>query len=206
MSRALNVPVLRREWRMSQALKAADLAKNIAGESAADTQARWDAIQQRHDERAEAIFAAILQAENASLSIRDAWAILNLALCVNEDGQDPETALPLFRKAERALRALRDAKPAELEGPTLKERRSNVSHALRHIEYEMQELLALMRLLTGRAKEIDTAATGMEGAEHDREYELRNDVLSVLEQASDKARRVDETALGCVRDAIGFLQ
>ncbi len=115
MSAALDIPALRREWRMSKALKDADLNKNIGGETAADNQARWDAIQSGHDERAGAIFAQIIAAENHALSIRDVWAVLNLALCVAEDDEDSEASRSLMRKAERALKALRHATMREPE-------------------------------------------------------------------------------------------
>lgn len=161
-------------------------------------------------ESAKGIMEAVMVQRNDCFSIVDLAALMEFAISVADDevSESPADCLPLVRKAWRALKALRDAPIAqqEAEGPTLNERRREASDALRHIEYGMQELLALLRLLTARAKEIDTAATGMEGAEHDREYELRNDVLSVLEQTCDKASKVDETALGCIRDAMRCLQ
>ena len=96
----LNIPNLRREWRMSKALKDADLNKDVPGETAADNRERWNAIQSSHDERTKATFEAIIEAENKSLTIRDVWAILNLALCVQRM-MKTQASLPLLRKAER---------------------------------------------------------------------------------------------------------
>lgn len=194
---------LLREWKAARTVRECINERDESRDGSEGTKAIA-----KFKESSKAITEAVMAQQNDSFAIADLAALLELAIVVAEDevSESPADCLPLVRKAWRAIKALRDAGQREPKGPTMEERRSSACRVLQGIEYQMQELLALLRMVTARAKEIDTAATGMEGAAHDREYELRNDVLSVLEQACSKASAVDEAALGCVHDAMRCLK
>ena len=134
-------------------------------------------------------------------------ALLELAVSIADDevSETPAECLPIVRKACRVLKTLRDAKaPCEApEAQTPENRPETATDRLRKMEYRLQDFGALMRVLTARATEIGTAATGMEGGAHDWEYRLRNDVLVVLESASEQISKIsDDDMPACIADAM----
>ncbi len=193
MTRALNIPALRREWRMSKALKDADLNRDVDGETPTEGMARFEAIQSRHDNRAQAIFGAILTVETASLTIRDTWAILNLALSVLDD-VDPLTALPLFRKAERALRALRDAEaqaPEPDEQPEEPPPKLSYRDVLGPFEDKIGDLATIARLIAAHGTNCTLDPSRYQGKQREREERILQDVLIGLGFIRDQAEALE---------------
>ena len=144
---------------------------------------RWTVIQSSHDERTKATFQAIIEAENKSLTIRDVWAILNLALCVNEDDEDPQAALPLFKKAERALRALRDAN-AEQPGKVVKwnedDKPESPYAGLSQLEDPIRTLASVARVAERRLLELPTEQSSMSPEELEAHLRDASDVATLV--------------------------
>lgn len=194
MSRALDIPALRAEWRMSRALKNADLNGIVAGDAATD-QASTDAIQSRHDERTKATLAAIIGAENKALTIRDAWAILNLALAVADDDEKREAARPLLEKAERVLKALRDAKAEQAETVVKRNEGDKLASSydgLSQLEDPIRTLASLARVAERRLLELPTEQSSMSPHELEEHLRDKNDVATLVCLVSERAEEVEK--------------
>ena len=118
--------------------------------------------------------------------------ILNLALCVAEDDEDPEASRPLVRKAEWILRALRDDKTQELE-PEAEDEAPKLSFCgiLGPLEDKIGDLATIARLIAAHGTNCTLDPSRYQGKQRECEERMLQDVLICLGFIRDQAEALE---------------